>query len=268
MKNNLEMAMSKRYWCFGHKLPSLLANPLFGDRKRFGLKILENDSDWREWLGFSFRFYHDTQKNGLGKIINDAGYKILSQIDLNGKRILEVGPGTIPHRRFWNGKPDSYIVVDIRQEFLDQSLQILKYEGVASTSCLSSADSLPLQDGSIDIILSFYSLEHMYPIDNFMREFRRILRSGGLLVGAIPSEGGLAWGLGRFLTSRRYIKKNSGINPDKIICWEHPNFADHILESLMENFEPVKIEFWPFKFPLVDFNLISSFIYRNGKIYE
>src|SRR3989304_5860855 len=26
-------------------------------------------------------------------------------------------------------------------------------------------------------------------------------------------------GLGRFLTSRRYIKKNTTINPDKIICW-------------------------------------------------
>jgi SAM-dependent methyltransferase len=113
------------------------------------------------------------------------------------------------------------------------------------------------------LIISFYSLEHLYPLDEYADEFKRILRPGGQLVGGIPCEGGLAWGAGRFLTSRLYIHRNSGINPDKIYCWEHPNFAEDILQGLERHFELVRIRFWPLHFPLIDFNLICSFIARK-----
>lgn len=256
--------MKKRYWTLGHRLPSFLANPLFGDRCRFGLEIQNDDPDWQEWQGFYLEFYQSTQKNGFGKKVNDAGYEILRQVDLTAKDVLEVGPGSLPHRRFWNGKPASYTVVDIKQEFIADSVQILQQECVAPASFVLSADVLPLDNASIDILISFYSLEHMHPLENYLTEFRRVLRPDGLLVGAIPCEGGLAWGGGRLLTSRRYIKKKSGIDPDKIICWEHPNYADHVLQSLACYFEAVQLHFWPLRVPLVDFNLICSFIYRKG----
>ena len=53
-----------------------------------------------------------------------------------------------------------------------------------------------------------------------------------ILVGAIPNEGGFAWGTGRFLSTRRFVHKNSKINYDKIICWEHVNFCDQILKKV------------------------------------
>ena len=67
-----------------------------------------------------------------------------------------------------------------------------------------------------------------------LKEFNRILKKNGIIVGAIPNEGGMAWGFGRYLTTRRYTKKFN-INYDKIICWEHPNFADFIFESFQKN---------------------------------
>jgi len=263
-----DKSWSKKYFSFGHRLPSILANPLFGDRKRFGLEIQENDHDWQEWQKFYMQFYQNTQKSGIGKKVNDAGYEILSQIDLSGKHVLEVGPGALPHYRYWNGKPAKYTVVDVKQVFLDQSLQILNQEGVIFSSCLTSADSLPFDDGSIDIIISFYSLEHMYPLDTFLKEFNRILRPNGFLIGAIPCEGGLAWGLGRFFTSRRYIKKYSKINPDKIYCWEHPNFADQILHSMDKYFTQTKIQYWPLRIPFIDMNLIARFIYTKIELWH
>jgi len=83
------------------------------------------------------------------------------------------------------------------------------------------------------------------------------------LIGAIPAEGGLAWGVGRLLTSRRWLKANTGIDPDKLICWEHPNFADHILQALDRHFIKKTNRFWPFRLPFIDLNLVVQFIYSN-----
>jgi SAM-dependent methyltransferase len=256
--------MIHRYWSLGHRLPALFANPLFGDRRRFGLEIQEHDHDWQEWQRFYLNFYQNTQKQGLGKFVNDAGYKVLGQVDINGKNVLEIGPGSLPHRHFWNGRPSNYVIVDIKQEFINQSIQVLAAESIPVTSYLTSSFVIPLEDASVDMIFSFYSLEHLFPLKKYTEEFKRILRPGGKLVGSIPCEGGLAWGGGRFFTSRRYTLRNSGINPDKIICWEHPNFAEEILQVLGSNFEQVRVKFWPLQLPLIDFNLIASFIYQNG----
>ena len=70
-------------------------------------------------------------------------------------------------------------------------------------------------------------------------------------------EGGLAWGLGRFLTSRRWLKKIL-INPDKIICWEHPNFISRIKNLLDKNFQLVNSAFFPFRISSGDLNLVFS----------
>ena len=92
----------------------------------------------------------------------------------------------------------------------------------------------------------------------------RVLKPGGILVGAIPAEGGLGWGLGRALTSRRWFKKNTSINPDKIICWEHPNFADTIIKELDRVFKLQKISQWPLRIPIIDINLIIKIIYKKN----
>jgi SAM-dependent methyltransferase len=258
--------MKRQYLTLGHRLPAFLANPLFGDRCRFGLEIQNDDPDWQEWQEFYLKFYQNTQKNGIGKKVNDAGYEILRGVDLTAKDVLEVGPGNLPHCRFWNGKPSHYTVVDINQEFIDHSVQILKQEGVAASSFVLSAHVLPFENESVDILISFYSLEHMHPLEIYLAEFRRVLRPGGLLVGAIPCEGGVAWGGGRLITTRRYIRNNSRINPDKIICWEHPNYADRVLEALATFFSSVQVSFWPLRVPLVDINLICGFVYQKGHV--
>jgi len=256
--------MKRQYLTLGHRLPAFLANPLFGDRCRFGLYIKNDDPDWQEWQEFYLKFYENTQKKGIGKKVNDAGYEILRKVDLTGKKVLEVGPGKLPHRRYWNGKPSHYTIVDIDPGFIDYSMQILKQAGVEASSFLLSAHDLPLENESVDVLLSFYSLEHMHPLEIYLAQFRRVLRPGGLLVGAIPCEGGLAWGGGRLITTRRYIRNNSRINPDKIICWEHPNYADRVLQALACFFSSVQLSFWPLRVPLVDINLICGFVYQKG----
>jgi hypothetical protein len=78
-------------------------------------------------------------------------------------------------------------------------------------------------------------------------------------------EGYIAWGLGRYLTTRRWFKNETDIDPDKIICWEHPNFASEVIEELERQLECVQIKYWPFGNQSIfkNFNLICSFVYRK-----
>ena len=48
-------------------------------------------------------------------------------------------------------------------------------------------------------------------------------------------------------------------NPDKIICWEHPNFVSNIKFHLDDIFSLQKQNFFPIKIINGDFNLLFSF---------
>ena len=70
---------------------------------------------------------------------------------------------------------------------------------------------------------------------------------------------------GRLITSRRWFKKNTRINPDKIICWEHPNFADQIIDELDQVFDRKTLVHWPLRWPpVLDVNLVLRFHYLKA----
>jgi SAM-dependent methyltransferase len=254
----------KSYWAFGHRSPYFIAKYLFGDRRKFGLEVKAGDPDWIAWQRYCVdTFYQTSQKEGIGKVVNDAGYRILSEIDFTGKKIMEIGPGFLPHMSFWRGKPLHFSLVDNEQGFLDRTTEILKKENIQFSCHLTNSHKLPFNDQEFDAIISFYTLEHLYPLSLYLAEFKRVLKPGGLFLGAIPAEGGFAWGLGRFFTSRRQLKAVTTINPDKIICWGHPNFAEDILGDLDAAFSSVQKKFWPIPAPLIDINLVVSFVYER-----
>ena len=246
-------------------LPRSMCAPLWGDRPRWGLTPSLDDPCWQKWQTAYTDFYKANQREGIGTRVNDAGYTAMSSIDLTGKRVLEIGAGDIRHIKYWQGTPAEYLLADISPEMMAFAKKRLEERGIAYR-CLPVArnQTLALADASVDVIVSFYSLEHLYPLRPYFDEFKRLLKPGGCLIGAIPTEGGLAWGGGRLLTSRRWFKKNTSIDPDKIICWEHPNFADHILDELDQAFTRQAIDYWPLPWlPLLDLNLIIRLCYRK-----
>jgi len=251
----------------GNKLPYFISSKLFGNRKEFGLIPDENDLNWQEWTNSVYLdFYNSTQKTSYGKVINDAGYSVLGKIDFKGKSVLEIGPGDIPHLKLWNHLPEHLVVADIEQEMLNLSAKKLHNENFNFTTVLLSKKDLPklpFPDDEFDIVLSFYSFEHLYPFADYFNEILRCLKRGGLVVGAIPAEGGLAWGMGRYLTSRRWLLRRTNINPDKIICWEHPTFAEEIIYTLQSHMDQIYLNFYPLKVPSIDLNLVLKFIFKK-----
>ena len=254
------------YFTLGHRLPRFIAAPLFGDRERFGLVVQPGDPSWREWEQVYLDYYYANQKQSVGKVVNDAGYRVMKQVNLAGKMVLEVGPGDIHHLPNWTGRPACYHIADIQEAMLERSAARLAAAGIRHNARLISRGDqgvLPYADNAFDIIVSFYSMEHLYPLDSYLKEMLRVLKPRGLLVGAIPAEGGLGWGLGRFLTSRRWLKRNTNIDPDKIICWEHPNFAGDILTTLDRSLEQCYLEYWPLGLSCIDANLVIKFVYAK-----
>ena len=246
-------------------VPRFLHNLLWGNRKRWGLKVIPTDTDWKKYQDVMGEFYAATQRSGIGSIVNNSGYQAVADINLAGKVVLEIGAGDIQHFQYWVGRPEKYIISDISSEMMERAKSRLELNNVpCDVLMLEREEPLPLPDQSVDLILSFYSLEHLYPLAPYLEDMLRVLKPGGALVGAIPAEGGVAWGLGRALTSRRWFKRNTTIDPDKIICWEHPNFADQILNELDVSMDRQRISFWPLSWvKLLDINLIIRFHYRR-----
>lgn len=246
-------------------LPRFLGNPLWGNRERWGLNVNPADAHWEKYQEALGAFYTATQRRGVGATVNDAGYRVISDIGFAGKVVLEVGAGDVRHIRYWAAQPKKYILADISEEMMSRARSRLDQNNVAYEALmLRRGEPLPVADHSVDVVISFYSLEHLYPFAPYLEDMLRVLKPGGVLIGAIPAEGGLAWGLGRFFTSRRWFKSHTSIDPDKIICWEHPNFADEIIRALDSRMARQKVKYWPLPWlPALDLNLIVQFQYRK-----
>ena len=248
-------------------LPYSAYSRLWGDRQNYGLKPDVRDPDWIVWQEKGYTdFYQTTQQKGIGNWVGGLSFPVVGQIEFKNKVVLEIGPGIIRHINYIHKNPQKYILVDVNKELLKKAQKQFKDEGFSCETILIDSGNrgyLPLADESIDIIVTFNSLEHLYPLETYLTEMRRLLKSDGLIVGGIPCEGGLAWGLGRFFTTRRYVHKNYDINYDKIICWEHPNFADFILKKLESYFKRKYFRLHPFLYLPMDFNLMASFIFKK-----
>ena len=245
------------------KLPSRIRTPLFGYREEDSQPFSEEDSDWRRWELAYLDFYSSTQTRGWGGLITRLGYRTIKDYPLTGRTVLEIGPGSLPHRDLWWGVPSLFISLDVDPQF----------HVIAQQKCgcpfraLTRARSQPriaLEADSVDLLLAFYSLEHTVGLESHVEEMLRVLRPGGLLIGAVPNEGGLAWGLARYLVTRRWIRKKYDIDYDKIIAWEHPNYVDEVREALDARLSRISWRTHPLPWPTsLNLNLISSFVYEK-----
>ena len=159
-------------------MPDFIKDQLWGDRKKWGSKPNILDEDWSSWQSTYDAFYSDNQRDGIGLKINDTGYQILAEEDFTGKVVLEIGPGDIRHMKFWQSKPTKYLLADIDIIMLYKGEKILKTNDIPLESVLlERSQMLPFQDNSIDYIVTFYSLEHIDPIDYYLLELKRILKT-------------------------------------------------------------------------------------------
>jgi SAM-dependent methyltransferase len=260
--------MGYDYFTIGYRLPWGLTAKLYGDRARHGLKAQAGDPMWQSWQAMYLDHYSRIQNHRLSKMVNNAGYRIMRRIDMSGKRILEIGPGDIRHISNWKGKPECYVAADVSPHMLAISEKVLRANQVVHRLIrLDEGVGIGprlLGNEQFDLILAFFTFEHIYPLPEFLDQLIGVLKPGGMIVGAIPCEGGMAWGLGRLMTSHRWVKKYDNVDHSKVICWEHPNFADSVLTSLDGKLRKRYLSYWPFVVPIIDVNLVAGFMYQKS----
>lgn len=251
-------------------LPYFIFKRLYGDRRKYGSRVDYSDPEFKIWKDKYFEFYKNYCEKGIGHFINHSGFKIINKLKFNSKIVLEVGPGLVDHVNYIKEREQikQYLLADINDSFLEKSEDLLKNSGIPEVSKIKIEGRLfPLEDNSVDIVLSFSQLEHVEYLEGYLKELKRVLKPGGFIAGSIPAEGGLVWGLGRFFLSRGQVINRLKLDYDKIICWEHQNFADKIIKNLDLEFQRIVATKKPLPFLPLDLCISWSFIYKNEKTW-
>lgn len=100
-----------------------------------------------------------------------------------GLRILDAGCGTGANLQALRRYGRSFGV-----DILPLAVACCRQRGLADTA-LASVDALPFSDGSFDLVTSFDVLYHLSVREDgaALREFRRVLRPGGMLFLRVPA---------------------------------------------------------------------------------
>lgn len=119
----------------------------------------------------------DTQRHSL-----QMYHYLALKSDVAGKHVLEVGSGRGGGARHIAGalKPLSYVGLDLAQSAVDLANKLHKLPNLQFIQ--GSAESIPLEDNSIDVVLNVESCHAYGSVDKFLSEVKRVLKPGGYLL--------------------------------------------------------------------------------------
>jgi ubiquinone/menaquinone biosynthesis C-methylase UbiE len=163
-------------------------------------------------------------------------------------RGLEIGAGTgyFTLNLLRAGVIEEAVASDISAGMLSALEASAEELGLDVTTATCEAAELPFDDASFDLVFGHAVLHHLVDLDGAFREFRRVLRPGGVLafcgepsrygdrIAAVPKRAGLAAApLWRRMVGAREAHHRNGGPPD-----------DHALESLVDvhAFSPADLE--------------------------
>lgn len=103
-----------------------------------------------------------------------------------GKDVLDIASGEGYGSNLLARISNSVIGVDISQEAIE--FAAAKYKQPNLKFSVGSADAIPLPDCSVDVVVSFETLEHHDKHDEMLSEIKRVLRTGGVLIMSTPDK--------------------------------------------------------------------------------
>ena len=109
---------------------------------------------------------------------------------VNGKRVLDIACGEGYGAAALQKAGATHVIgVDI-----SESVCLHAHKKYGLDARPGTGEQIPLQDNSVDIIVSFETIEHVPNPNRFLDECFRILTAGGLLIISTPNKGIYSWG--------------------------------------------------------------------------
>lgn len=110
--------------------------------------------------------------------------KNLTSFKIEGKRCLDIGPGTGRWLKFLKEKNASYLAaVDISSEALKKVELFCDFSEKVDVE----NESLSFKDNSFDVIISFMVLEHIRDPQNYISEIMRVAKEDAIILISIPN---------------------------------------------------------------------------------
>lgn len=106
---------------------------------------------------------------------------------IKGKRVLDVACGEgygAKLLKLWGAQ--EVVGVDISEESISVAKKQFADEGIEFVQ--HSAEQLPFDNDSFDVVVSFETIEHVENADSFLQEITRVLKFGGIAVVSCPND--------------------------------------------------------------------------------
>ncbi len=131
---------------------------------------------------------------------------ILELLDVDGRRILDIGCGTGGLVRLMAAAGATAIGLECSRKPLDEARTATPVGG--ETYVEGFAEDLPFEDAGFDIVIFFNSLHHVAPANHAkaLAEAARVLRAGGLVYAAEPLAEGADFELGKPLVDETEVR--------------------------------------------------------------
>jgi ubiquinone/menaquinone biosynthesis C-methylase UbiE len=105
---------------------------------------------------------------------------------IQGKKVLDIASGEGYGSYLMAEFANNVIGVDISSEAIEHSRE--KYKRQNLTYKLGSADSIPVEDNTIDVVVSFETIEHHDKHVEMLQEIKRVLKPDGMLIMSSPDK--------------------------------------------------------------------------------
>jgi ubiquinone/menaquinone biosynthesis C-methylase UbiE len=105
---------------------------------------------------------------------------------VEGKSVLDIASGEGYGSNLLAGKAAAVIGVDIDHASIEVAKK--KYPGKNLQFRQGSASMIPVDDNSVDVVVSFETIEHHDQHEEMLKEIKRVLRPGGVLIMSSPDK--------------------------------------------------------------------------------
>ena len=220
------------------------------------------NSEDEAWLDYRAKFadvYDDANYSSpLQSAVMRASHRLTERRFLKTSsfaKVLEIGAGTGEHLTFVRHGFDQYVLTDLDTRALEVAKnKLVDHHGDKLLFEKQSGAGLNYADNSFDRLIATHVLEHIAQPHLVLKEWRRVVKIGGVLSILIPTDPGLAWRLGRHLGPRKNALAQ-GIAYDYVMAREHVNACNNLI-ALIRHYFPNRTEgWWPFPIPSIDLNL-------------